>query len=452
MIPVVAGGDGGHAPFASESAHRAYHSVHPVNDADEEGVTTYSSSGIVPPRNMSQFSGYYDPTSGQKLAWNQLNNWTGYVTDAMGTAIFRPVWSPASRKNGQLVRGSWTFERQPDAVRNNLFESLYGPNGGSGSTGRDAAAQAADQAQADYLRQKAQLEREDMARQERQARLSALMDNLQFLNQIQPDLARFGGALNSVPVQGITPTIGYGNAIQQNINTLQGQLASPPPAGTPIPTTPTPSLAGTGAAMGMTANPMQLGTTKRGVLVGDREINGDEELLTMDPSTGQVEVIPIVGRAAEGATFNFADYGMNNAQWDTTALYGALSPLYQPFGITSAGAVPTKANATPTSLGYIQPRSTTDFSPTQPSAYGPLSQTYFEKNTGMLLPNPSTILRELRVLKAQNPVAYATALSFYANATTQDGKPSGLPPEAIDTMIENAAIQGRSGNFSIGLR
>lgn len=382
---------------------------------------------------------------------------TAYIQPPPGLTAQQAIqWSAQVAGNYRTESGhSVTLNSRGQVVNQRVLregELGGGPGGGGGgedpSIGRAFAAAEAEKQRA----WEAEQNRLDRERQERQARLSALMENLQFINSIQPDLAGFGAALNSVPLQGTTPTIGYGNAIQENINTLQGQLASPPPVGTPIPTTPAPSLAGTGAAQGMIANPMQLGTTKRGVLVGDREINGDEELLTMDPATGQVEVIPIVGRAAEGATFNFADYGMNTADWDTTSLYGALSPLYQPFGITSAGAVPTKANAAPTSLGYIQPTNTTDFSTTQPAAYGPLSRTYFEKNTGMLLPNPSTILRELRVLKAQNPVAYATALSFYANATTQDGKPSGLPPEAIDTMIENAAIQGRSGNFSIGLR
>jgi hypothetical protein len=129
-----------------------------------------------------------------------------------------------------------------------------------------------------------------------------------------------------------------------------------------------------------------------------------------------------------------------------------MSPLYQPFGITSASAVPTKASATPTSLGYIAPKYTTDFAPVRAPAYGPLSEQYFDVNPGMLLPNPSTILDDLRVLKATNPIGYAAVQSMYSAATNREGKRSGLPPQAIDAMLEASAISPGRSISAIGLR
>jgi hypothetical protein len=340
--------------------------------------------------------------------------------------------------------------------------SGYGSGGGGGGDGG-----AADRAFAAAEREKdrafqAEQDRLQREARERESRLSALLDNLRYANEIQPDLARSHVGLNSIPLQGTTPTIAYGNAIQSNISQLKGQLANPPPVGTPIPTVapmsgpatvPLGMREGGAMEMGMTGVVPKFGSSKTAVLVGEERsgIDGSAEVAIMDKQTGQLqEIIPLMGGAAEGASFNFADYGMTQPKSDFSSLYGALNPLYQPFNITSGSAIPMTGNATPTSLGYISPKYSTDMSPTQPPAYGPLSQQFFYE--GRLLPNPSSILKELRVLRDTNPQAYVDAMSFYAFSTTADGKASGLAPAMIDSMINNASLKGRTSGTLVGIR
>jgi hypothetical protein len=204
--------------------------------------------------------------------------------------------------------------------------------------------------------------------------------------------------------------------------------------------------------MGMGGVVPKFGSNKTAVLVGEERsgIDGSAEVAIMDKQSGRLqEIIPLMGGAANGAEFNLADYGINMPSSDPESMYGSLSPLYQPFGITEADTIPG-LNATPTQLGYVAPQFKTDFAPVQAPAYGPLSQQYFYN--GKLLPNPSSILKDLRNLRSNNPQAYADALSFYAFSTNAKGERSGLPPTAINQMIDNASIRGRESGSLIGIR
>ena len=76
-------------------------------------------------------------------------------------------------------------------------------------------------------------------------------------------------------------------------------------------------------------------STKRAILTGERNFDGDEEVVVMDAARpGSVEIIPLVAGAQAGGTF------------DPSTIFQSLAPIYKKFGF---GGVPTKM---PTGQGY----------------------------------------------------------------------------------------------------
>jgi hypothetical protein len=71
---------------------------------------------------------------------------------------------------------------------------------------------------------------------------------------------------------------------------------------------------------------MHFGTSKTAVLVGEGEINGDEEVVVHDPATGTTEVIPLSGGAQGGATI-----------YDPDTIRQALQRVYGNLGFTGSG-------------------------------------------------------------------------------------------------------------------
>jgi hypothetical protein len=70
------------------------------------------------------------------------------------------------------------------------------------------------------------------------------------------------------------------------------------------------------------------GTTKRAILVGERNMDGDEEIVVVDAANpGHTEIIPLVAGAQQGGTF------------DASTIRGALAPVFGSLGFS--GDVPT---------------------------------------------------------------------------------------------------------------
>jgi hypothetical protein len=103
----------------------------------------------------------------------------------------------------------------------------------------------------------------------------------------------------------------------------------------------------TGFAMGGQIGPggTQFGTNKTAVLVGDRSINGDEEVLIHDRSTGVAEVIPLSGHAADGATLTP----------NLTVLPQLFQTLRQDVGAFGGGPRYPSGYVSPSSQGYLSP-------------------------------------------------------------------------------------------------
>lgn len=110
----------------------------------------------------------------------------------------------------------------------------------------------------------------------------------------------FRGQWQNIADQPI-PTVDESAAIpeiQKQINTLQGMQQEP--------IMPTFGFAQGGQlTTGYSGVSGQSGSTKRGVLTGERNMDGDEEVVVMDAANpGRVEVIPLVSHAAQGGLFD----------------------------------------------------------------------------------------------------------------------------------------------------
>lgn len=88
------------------------------------------------------------------------------------------------------------------------------------------------------------------------------------------------------------------------------------------------------------------GTNKTAVLTGERNWDGDEEVIISDPTTGRVEVIPLTQQG-------MAEGGMFDTKFNFDTIKGALAPIYSsmgfkdvptfeqtPYGIVPGGLAP----------------------------------------------------------------------------------------------------------------
>lgn len=137
-------------------------------------------------------------------------------------------------------------------------------------------------------------------------------------NSALPEIQKGIDTLQGMQQQPIMPTFGFAEGGQ--LSTQQGDGS------------------GQGGVTG------QAGSTKRGVLTGERNMDGDEEVVVMDAANpGVVEVIPLVSHAAQGGTF------------DTSVL----SPIYGSMGFGSVPHVARdvgnslRVGATPTREGTL---------------------------------------------------------------------------------------------------
>jgi hypothetical protein len=113
-----------------------------------------------------------------------------------------------------------------------------------------------------------------------------------------------------------------------------------------------PSLAApgpfTGMAEGGSMGPgmMMVGNQKRAIMLGEGEINGDEEIGIFDPEVGGItEIIPLAGGAAGGAKVGSYDY-------DPSTVQQAFAPVWEHLGFTT----PPSYRETPTNRNWSQGR------------------------------------------------------------------------------------------------
>jgi len=195
-------------------------------------------------------------------------------------------------------------------------------------------------------------------------------------------------------------------------------------------------LAGSGMAMGgsLTAKGPQFGGAGYGVLVGDREINGDEELVHIRPD-GVTEVIPIVGHAAEGAVLpqspqvlprTFQNYDNLNLTVVPEQFASLRAGMYGQYGIASGySSEPAKFGrglGQITDLNFAQGLMEAGMTPEDANRMAQLIGT---------LPNPRNIGP---VYQRMNPVDKMNIKSVYALA--------GIDPDTFEALAQSSLILG----------
>lgn len=122
-----------------------------------------------------------------------------------------------------------------------------------------------------------------------------------------------------------------------------------------------PASSSSGFAYGGSVSPagIRFGTTKRAVLLGDKTINGDEEIGIYDAArgTGITEVIPLAGGAETGAEFQTPEQEWKELEQSLTVLPQLFQTLRRDVGGVQnqyAGGLPSQG-ANLSGLGYLSP-------------------------------------------------------------------------------------------------